>query len=315
MGRLRMLFFGMGSIGKRHYSTFRRLFPEFEYYAFRRAPGSYDDDLKSVFSWEQVQDLGFEAAMICSPTDAHVATAIECAKRGINLFIEKPLSDRLDGVEELLSIQERSGLHALVGCNLRFHPVVERVREVCLGQKVLSFAAYCGSYLPEWRNGDYRISYSADRARGGGVVLDLIHEIDYCTWLFGLPSAVVGRMGHHSLLEITSEDHAELVLGYPSAIGTIHLDYFRRVPKRTLEVITEEGVIEADLLSGLVKVRGVRSLDFREEFDRDTTYERQARHFIQVLTEGIGPRTPIKDGVSVLSLALSFKLVGEDAEH
>ena len=48
---------------------------------------------------------------------------------------------------------------------------------------------YCGSWLPTWREGkEYSQTVSANSDRGGGVLLELIHEIDLAHYLIGAPS-------------------------------------------------------------------------------------------------------------------------------
>ena len=54
---------------------------------------------------------------------------------------------------------------------------------------VISTRIICSSYLPNGENADYVI-YSSKRM-GGGVSLDLIHEIDYILYLFGKPEKIV----------------------------------------------------------------------------------------------------------------------------
>ena len=65
----------------------------------------------------------------------------------------------------------------------------------------------CSSYLPDWRPGvDYRTVYSAHKALGGGVTIDLIHEWDYLVDLFGVPQKLYNFKGTYSDLEIDSDD-------------------------------------------------------------------------------------------------------------
>src|SRR5262249_44881068 len=130
-----------------------------------------------------------QAVLVTAPTHLHVPLAREAAAHGCDLFIEKPLSHSWDGVEELRHEVRRRGLVTMVGCNMRFHPGPARVHELlrrgAIGRP-LAARIFTGSYLPDWRPGtDYRKSYSASSERGGGVLLDCIHEIDLALWYFG----------------------------------------------------------------------------------------------------------------------------------
>jgi len=308
---MNVLFFGMGSIGRRHYRIFKEIAPNYQFYAYRREKNvCYNDDLMSVYSWEEVERIGFSAALICNPTAMHIEVAIECARRGINLFIEKPLSNSLEGVETLSRCERDNNLKVLIGVNMRFHPIIERLKELINTdeEKILRFSAYCGSYLPKWRDCDYRKTYSAIKEQGGGVILDLIHELDYSIWLIGQPARISGVFGTYSDMEIDVEDCAEMVLEYPGYLGVIHLDYFRPTPKRVIEVVTTKRVLEADLLAGTLSIsNGADTVVEQVSVDRDLTYYKQMDHFNNVLLDKEPPRSTLDEAVGILKLAMEFK--------
>src|SRR5262249_5372924 len=147
-----------------------------------------------------------DVAVVATPPSTHTAVALEAARRGCHLFVEKPLSDRWDGVDELIAEVRARSLVCLVGCNLRFHPGLVELRrlldEGAIG-RVLGARIEFGQYLPDWHPWeDYRETYSARRALGGGVILDAIHELDYAMWLLGPVSKVTALADHISTLEI-----------------------------------------------------------------------------------------------------------------
>ena len=81
------------------------------------------------------------------------------------------------------------------------------VKNIVNKEAVFSARSISSSYLPDWRGKvDYRNIYSADKQKGGGVTLDLIHELDYLTDLFGIPERSLHVQGKYSDLEITSDD-------------------------------------------------------------------------------------------------------------
>ena len=92
----------------------------------------------------------------------------------------------------------------------------------------------CSSYLPDWRPGvDYRTVYSAHKALGGGVTIDLIHEWDYLVDLFGVPQQLYNFKGTYSDLEIDSDDLSVYIAKYPTLLAEVHLDYFGRGYRRS----------------------------------------------------------------------------------
>ena len=98
-----------------------------------------------------------------------------------------------------------------------------------------------GQYLPDWHpNEDYRQGYSANRPLGGGVLLDLIHEIDLLYSWFGKPDDGQSHRRHAVDLEIDTEDTAAIVCRFAGGvIGSIQLDYVQRVPLRNGFIIGE----------------------------------------------------------------------------
>ncbi len=116
--------------------------------------------------------------------------------------------------------------------------------------------AHWGEYLPGWHPWeDYRQGYSARPDLGGGVVLTLSHPLDYLRWLFGEVEALWAFTGKSSDLELQVEDTAEIGLRFANGVlGSLHLDYNQRPPGHWLEVITSQGTLRWDNLSGEVQV-------------------------------------------------------------
>jgi predicted dehydrogenase len=104
---------------------------------------------------------------------------------------------------------------------------------------VICASAMSSSYLPDWRPGqDYRKTYSAHKDMGGGVSIDLIHEWDYLTWLFGMPTEYHSMINKVSNLEIDSDDLAIYIGKNDKTTFELHLDYFGRQTQRTLDLFT-----------------------------------------------------------------------------
>jgi predicted dehydrogenase len=252
-------------------------------------------------------------AFITNPTDKHADTALACAKSGCDLLVEKPLSHNLEGVDELITVSSDRNLITYVGCQLRFDPVLntvrERLRDGELGT-ALSFHATAGSYLPDWRPDlDYRDSYSADPDRGGGVVLDLIHEIDYVHWLFGPLQCTGSELMYTDTLDIETEAIAEaIVKTSDGVIGSIHLDYCRRQPRRSLEVVCEKGTLVAELEQRTLTVEYSSSTE-TETFDygRDERFRDQLESFLEHVDTREACENDLQEAKEMLKVALVIK--------
>jgi predicted dehydrogenase len=312
---MRILLTGLGSIGRRHARLLYEELRGVELLIYRSGTSQSGNPFNAS-EYTDLQDAlaqDPDIAFITNPTHKHIETATDCARAGCHLFIEKPLSHTLENVERLIRIAKENDLVTHVGCQLRFDPTLNAAREVInsndLGD-VLSFRATSGSYLPEWRpEQDYRNSYSADPERGGGVVLDLIHEIDYTYWLFDNISCVGSAIAHTSTLEIDSEAIAEAVMKVPDdVIGSIHLDYCRRQPKRVLEVVCEDGTVIADLQEQMLTIEWPSTTE-TESFDygRDRRFVAQLNHFIENVHTGEKCDNDLSEAKEVLQIALDLK--------
>ena len=156
-----------------------------------------------------------DVVFITNPSSLHVPVALEAARQGCHLFIEKPLSHSLAQVSELVALCDEQQLVTCVAYQLRYHPGFVRLRELlragALGE-LLSVRAEVGEYLPGFHPyEDYRRMYASKSALGGGVTLSQIHEIDYLCALFGAPRRVFSMGGHVSSLEIDVDDVSRFV--------------------------------------------------------------------------------------------------------
>jgi len=198
-----------------------------------------------------------EIAFICTPTSLHIPAAMAAAWKGCHLFIEKPLSHTLEGVDELIEIVAQKKLISLVGCNMRFHHGPRKVKEIIdsgIIGRIFSARIQTSSYLPALRPG-YKNSYAARKDLGGGCVLDSIHEIDLAMWYMGDVKSVYSISRNMGALDIETEEQSEIICEFQSGtVGSIHLDYVSRTYERTNQIIGENGSIFWDFMKGSVRV-------------------------------------------------------------
>jgi predicted dehydrogenase len=218
----------------------------------------------------------------------------------------------MDGVEKLRETVESNRLVALVGCQWRYHPAVQWLREVLrsagLGPLVRAEIDY-GEYLPDWHPyEDYRTSYAARADLGGGAVLTQIHDYDLAWWLFGPARTVSAVGGRMSDLEIDVEDTVEAQLEGGALPVTIRQSIASRPPRRTVTVEGELGSITVDLLAGRVSSfpRIVAPGAFAD-YQRNQMFIDEARHFCACVSGLEMPAVPLEEGIAVLRLALAVK--------
>jgi predicted dehydrogenase len=259
-----------------------------------------------------------EIAFICNPTNLHVPAALACIQAGCDVFIEKPLSHSLDGIDELIHAAEQARRIVMVGYQLRFHPCITKLREVIesgvLGH-LLSVRVTVGECLPNWHPyEDYRASYAARKDLGGGVILTQIHEFDYLYSLFGPPTKVFAMGGHWSHLEVDVEDSASILMevSYQNRSLPIHVhqDYLQSPASRQCEVIGDRGkaVLDLPALSVTLQPYGEQPVVHSYSgFDRNQLFLDELQHFLECVEKRKRPIVDLQDGLQSLRVALAAK--------
>ncbi|MBI1970883.1 Gfo/Idh/MocA family oxidoreductase [Candidatus Woesearchaeota archaeon] len=328
-----ILFVGLGSIGQRHLKNLHLLYSQQHgqqqelplFIVLRQSaaqrPKKEEMDhvpIINVQSMDEAFSYHPSIAFICTPTQLHVDQAIPAAQHQCHLFIEKPLSNTFDHVEELYHLVKKHNLITMVGCVLRFHPVIKKVEELLhqhtIGN-VYHFAIEVGQYLPNWiPTKDYRESYRT-KAEAGGVVLELIHEIDYARFLFGEYEVIAGLTGKQSSLDIQVEDTAKMVCRMKSGVlGTISLDFLQQPFHRSVKIVGSQGTIIADLNKGEVTIErptgAPEIIQLPSVQDRNAMYVEELRHFLDCVKRKQQTIIPIEEGIQSLAAALQVKQIG-----
>ena len=318
---MRALIVGLGSIGRRHLHNLRALAPDAEITVWRQhaqpdhGPSAFPEANRIVFSLEEALDSRPDVGIITNPTSEHVPTGLQLARAGIPLFVEKPLSNELPGAEALVELCGTRNLTLMVGYNLRFHPPLlalrRAVQEARVG-RVLGVLAEVGRYLPDWRPGtDYSQGASSRADLGGGVILELSHELDYLRWMFGEVETVVANAAKVSDLNIDVEDVADILLRFAGGVlGNIHLDMLQRAPTRACKVIGSAGTLFWDGMTHHVRQfsadTGTWEHVFQSaELDWNEMYLSEMRHFLDCVNSGEAPLVSGEEGLSALKLALA----------
>lgn len=314
----RFLVVSLGSIGARHVRNLRRLYPQARIAVLRRAGGEAgaaraegaDDVLHAI---EDALAFAPHAAIISSPAPFHVGTAEALARAGIPLLVEKPLAADLADAAALVRLCREQSVTLAVGYNLRFLPSLraarDRIADGLIGD-VFSVRAEVGQYLPDWRQGaDYRQGVTAQARLGGGVLLELSHEIDYLLWMFGTPARVTAVGGRSGQLDGDVEDIVELTLQYdvPWRLVSVHLDMLQRRPFRRCRAVGTLGSVEWDALADSVRLDTLREgspdvLDGVALKDKNEMYIDELRDFMAAAKAGTSPACTGADGLRALAV-------------
>lgn len=314
---LTALFVGLGSIGTRHLKNLAALCQTrglaLQADAWRSdlarplRPG-VQELLHAQFTDPAQMAARYDLVFITNPTALHAQALTAVGGRAGALFIEKPIFDdpALDPAAFL-----DPGQKACVAAPMRWCGTMLALKEAlpALGRPYCA-RVLCSSYLPDWRPGvDYRTVYSAHRDLGGGVAIDLIHEWDYLVDLFGAPDQIDCLRGTYSDLELDSDDIALYIARWPRMLGEVHLDYFGRGYRRTLELFFGPGSLVADFGAGTLTLPDGTVHSYTEDVNR--RYEREMEYFLDYALGPAGEsvNTPAM-AAEVLRLTLGQRRAG-----
>lgn len=323
----KILIAGLGSIGRRHFRNLIAL-GETDLVLLRSHKATLPGDELAGYPveteiHEALKKHKPDAVVVANPTALHLDVAIPAAEAGCHLLLEKPVSHSLEGLDTLKTAAEKSGSRILVGFQFRFHPTLNKARELiqagALGQ-ALTVHAHWGEYVPNWHPWeDYRQSYAARADLGGGVIGTLTHPLDYLRYLLGEIHAVWSFSGHISPLELDVEDVAEIGLKFSSGvIGGVHVNYVQRPPVHRLEIVGTNGTLRWDNTDGVLQFYRmpapfgsyadappapvVEAFAPPNGFERNQLFIAQMRHFLKVVLDMEDPLCSLEDGIRVQRL-------------
>lgn len=312
MKNYKIAFVGLGSIATRHLKNVHSYLASqgdgCEMDLYRSSFGRpLADELKPLVSNCYLYadaipaDRRYDVVFVTNPTSMHYETVQKFATYTKSFFIEKPVFDstRVDeGIFETIK-----NIPSYVACPLHYNAVLQYVKQHVNPDEVICARAMSSSYLPDWRPGqDYRQTYSAHKDLGGGVSIDLIHEWDYLTWLFGMPTECRQLIGKVSHLEIDSDDLAIYIGRNEKTAFELHLDYFGRKAQRTLDLFTAKETVHCDLIDGTVRyLKEGRTITLQSE--RNAYQMAEIAHFFKIINnKTINDSTP-EHAYQVLKIA------------
>jgi predicted dehydrogenase len=298
-----ILIVGYGSIGKKKHTTTAL--------ALGLSPvvlTKYPERRKHVRFISDIKDAhDIEYAIVATPTSHHLEDVQNIIKHTSckNILLEKPIESDLNKSIHVMKLAQDYKLNIHVAYCLRYLNVFNNIRNIIKDSENIRLVnVKAGMYLPEWRPDiNYKRSYSASKLHGGGVHLDLSHELDYIFWLFGYPMEVLFKTFQKiSKLEITSIDYFQIILKYPLFIVDLQVDYFRK-RRRTLEIFGENrDILKCDFINSKLFYNG-NEQRVHNLFNYHEMYENQLIEFINNKTLS----TSLKEGIEIMKFITSGK--------
>lgn len=321
MRRMKALVIGTGSIGRRHLANLHALGYEVYAYSERLSRGeshALPAYSTPVESWQKLAGMSFDLAVIANRTDQHLSSAQQAIAFCRALYIEKPLHSKLMGVSSFQSQCESTETVVEMGFMMRSHPNLQWIKAFLQSGQLgdVFFArASVGQWLPDWRPGtDHRQGFGAFYRYGGGVTMELIHEIDMVTYLLGHAIDVSAMQAHAPALEIETEAITEISMRLESgALAQVHLDYVRPGYGRTMEIVGSQAVLSWDYTRGSVIVTQADGKVVAKHevpgFERNEMFLGAMRHLTtRIENPSIPAIASLTDGIAALRLAMASHL-------
>lgn len=285
----RAVVIGYGSIGERHTKILSSL--GIPTAVVSRHPIDVEKSYSRIE--EAIEMEQPEYIIVANETYLHEQTlnSIQNTKYDKKILVEKPL---------FASCTEASYSFSslYVGYNLRFHPIIQKLYELLKGAQVIAVHTYVGQYLPTWRpNTDYTKCYSADVTKGGGVIRDLSHELDYLQFLFGSWSEMTAQGGKISNLEIQSDDYFSLLYRTNKGVNvSVEMNYLDRIIQRQMTVHTNQHTYKADFIQQTLQIDH-EVIKFTVE--RDDTYINQ---HVAIINNELDTLCNLQEGLNTVQM-------------
>ena len=307
----KIAFVGLGSIATRHLKNVAAFLSNrgdtFSIDLYRSQLRPLPEDLAALvkevylYAEEPPAERQYDVVFVTNPTSMHYETLEKFCKNTKSFFIEKPVFDSTSVDEAIFA--KLKDINSYVACPLRYNAVLQYVKNNVDLDQVYSARAISSSYLPDWRPGqDYRKTYSAHKDMGGGVSIDLIHEWDYLTWLFGMPTECRQMISKVSNLEIDSDDLAVYIGRNNKTMFELHLDYFGRQTLRTLDLFTEADTIHCDLIGGTISYLK-EGKTVKLESERNAFQMKEIEHFFEIINNKTDNDSTPEHAYRVLKIA------------
>ena len=274
-------------------------------------------ECQALTSVDQAVDI-VDAAIIATPTIAHMDAARPFISAGKAVLIEKPLSNDVTAAKKLLALAKKTGASVHVGHTERFNPAVIAMKKYAIEPKFIEA---------------HRISPFTFRSADVGVVLDMmIHDIDLVLMLAGGNVKTMHAVGvnvigapedicnvrlifdNGCVANITASRLAiktERKMRIFSEEAYLSVDYGKKVglvvqKSQNLDLIQMAREVDAEDLAQLAESIDYKNLVKAEELIVDDSIEplkMQAEAFRDTVVNGAPPVVSAEDGLAAIQVA------------
>ena len=280
---------GAGSIGNRHAKNLINLgYKNIIFLTKRKNLNINNCKLKTYPTLKQLfKKHKPNIALITNETNKHIETAIKCANKGCDIFVEKPLTNLNKRTRELIKIINKRKNINMVGYMLRFHPIIKIIKKFLNEKKlgdVYHFYSEWGEYLPNWHpKENYKKSYASNKSLGGGALLTLSHDIDLMQYFFGSPKYISIKKNKVGL-PINADTNANIFIEFKKNLsGFIHVDFLQKKTERFLKIVGTKLILKFFYLENLLEIHNNKKIQriYLKKFDRNDLFIDEIKYFLK----------------------------------
>lgn len=333
--KIKVLFFGLGSIGQRHLTNITKLLTKnLKISAFREIKNKFiipkkgkkksgniekKFDINLIDDIKKIKNKDVDIIFITNPSSLHLSTILKLKNlKNKYIFIEKPLDASLNLINKFNHLIKKNNLRVFVGYNLRFHSCVIKLLKILNKNKmgkIHQSIFYYGDDLQNWHSyEDYTKSYAANKSLGGGIVLTSIHELDLMLNIFKKTKFINSYNTKISNLKLDVEDlsisNFENEIFGQKLISTINLNCFQKNKERYIKILFERGEIYTDLIKYEIRIKkDKRSKIFKFKKNNNLMYLNELKYFLDlaIKKKKIPRRYNQLNAIESLKLALKVK--------
>lgn len=306
------LLIGFGSIANKHYKIIKEKDKKSNIFIYKKnkLKITYDKNRTYIFNLEKTLIDKIDYVFILSPSSSHkYYLDIFIKFKHLKIFIEKPLFDSLKNKNSLYKLYSKNSERIFIGYNMRFMKSLNFIKKYIKNKKILGVTVNNLSNLKFWRKKDYSKSVTAVKKLGGGIILELSHEIDYISYLFNDLKILYKSFDKKSSLKINVEDQIMTFFKSKNFEILLNMNMFSYCNERVIKIFFQNETIVCDLNNGSISFFNKKYIVKKNiiyKNDLTASYHRQFSNFRYGKWESFD-RCKIKDGFKVLNLIKEIK--------
>lgn len=281
-----ILFIGSGSISQKHISLINK--KKFNIFLISRRKKKMKDI--KIIDFNYAKKLKFIHCFLCCDSNSRLKVFNLIKNNSKTFFFEKPISDNYLKAKNFFRKKNNNKLKKkiYIGYVFKHHNLLRLLKKYIKKTKVndiLNIEIISKSFLPNWRkNIKYESSVSANKKKGGGVLLELSHEINFLIDLFGYKNIKLlnKKIYNSKCLKIDVEEHASILcLIKQKILCSMVLDFNSFFLERKIQIKTKNKYYNLDLIKGTLEVYSRNNKKvYRSKKEMKKMFKRQMYYFL-----------------------------------